>query len=507
MLRSILSNLKSKTIFIKEFYQFNKFLGKSILNFTVENFKKDIYIIVLSPWKLTAVNWFSITVGLMLLKRGKNVRFLIDDLIFENRIDHYLQIVTINKTLKLLIKKGVVVEKLSNFKSKAILNIHETEEIEKLAFANAVHLNRGEDYTDEFKQLIVENKIRYETNFSTVKSYVEKYPASNYIIPGGVIANSGLFVSILKKKNCSFFTYDSGFGVMITCFKGIAAQLEDISITFDSIFSNKEEVEYAIIASKEELEKRKKGSNKFSNQLESIEKSKNFDEVGILFPLNSPWDSATLNIASVFESFNDWLIESVRIVLEHTDYKITVRQHPDERHWYSKSSTDFKNILSIKFNNNERIQFVSCYDEINSYALLEKANAVICYSSTFGIESVIANKPVCVCSTVYYSKFDFCFVPKTREDIVLFLNSIGSEKLTYDVNRASVAYYITQQCNWLFTPFTPATSDFKSWVKVDIEELRENPSILMYLESLENKLPLSYINHKSNFKNAKKISL
>jgi hypothetical protein len=260
------------------------------------------------------------------------------------------------------------------------------------------------------------------------------------------------------------------------------------------------------MASKIELEKRKNGTNKFSNQLKSIEKSKNFDEVGILFPLNSPWDSATLNIASVFESFNDWLIETIKIVLVHTDYKITVRQHPDERHWYGKSSTDFKNILDTKFDNNKRIQFVSCYDEINSYALLEKADAVICYSSTFGIESVIANKPVCVCSKVYYSKFDFCFVPKNREDIVYFLKNIGTDNFPSDVDRASVAYYITQQCNWLFTPFTPTNSDFNSWVEKDLKELMKNAPVLKYLESIENQTPLSYINHKINFKNVKKLS-
>lgn len=507
MQRSILSKLKSKFIFIKEFLKFKKFLNKSISNLKTENSKKDFYIIVLSPWKLTAVNWFSITLGLMLIKRGKNVRFLVDDLIFENRIDHYLQIVAINRSLKLLIKKGVVVEKLSDFRSNAILNVQESKEIEKLAFANAVHFNKGEDYTKEFNQLIVENKIRYETNFSTVKSFIEKDINANYILPGGVIANSGLFVSILKIKSSSYFTFDSSFGVMISSYKGIAAQLADIPFTFKSLFSNKEEVDYAIMASKEELEKRKKGTNKFSNQLKSIENSKSFEEVGILFPLNSPWDSATLNIASVFESFNDWLIESIRIVLEHTDYKITVRQHPDERHWYGKSSTDFKNILDTTFDNNKRIQFVSCYDEINSYALLEKAAAVICYSSTFGIESVIACKPVCVCSKVYYSNFDFCFVPKNKEDIVYFLKNINTDSLPCDADKASVAYYITQQCNWLFTPFTPTNSDFNSWVKIDFEELIVNSSVEKYMESLEQKVPLSSINHKYNFKNAKKLSI
>ena len=62
-----------------------------------------------------------------------------------------------------------------------------------------------------------------------------------------------------------------------------------------------------------------------------------------------------------------------------------------------------------------------------------------------------------------------------------------------------MAYYLGQQCNWSFTNFTPTVPDFNKWVKTDINALLQEPSLLNYIESLENLLPLSYINHRKKY--------
>lgn len=498
---SKIRTLKSRLYFILSFFQFSIFLRKSIsqIKITNDKVKENEYVIILSPWLLTATPWFSIVVGLLLSKKNNNVLYLIDDFSFENKMDHKLQLKLIKASLLSLKKRGVKTEMLSSFSCQNLLSRDEVKEINKLAFANAVHKNRGEDDSVCFKELITSSEKKYSANFSTIKSCINNYHSKNFIFPGGIYANSGLFQYILKTNKLSFFTFDAGVGLLLTTYKGIAAQLSDIPISFEYISRSSDEMNYAVQSAQHELNKRKNGTNKLNSQYQSFEDSLNFDKVGILVPLNSPWDSAALNIGSIFNSYNDWLFETIRIVLKNSDLMITVRQHPDERHWWGKSSTDFKSLIADKFNNNKRIQFVTCHDKVNSYALLEKAVAVICYSSTFGIESVISNKSVCVCSNVYYSKLEFAYIPKTKDDLVFFLNNIGSDRIASDINKASVAYYLGQQCNWSFTYFTPTVPDFNKWIKTDIESLLKESTVHNYIESLEGLLPISYINHKKKY--------
>ena len=72
-------------------------------------------------------------------------------------------------------------------------------------------------------------------------------------------------------------------------------------------------------------------------------------------------------------------------------------------------------------------------------------------------------------------------------------------KIKLDIDKAYLAYYLGQQCNWLFTNFTPTTPDFNKWVRTDIDTLSQEPTVLNYIESLENLLPISYIKHIKNY--------
>lgn len=493
--------MRKRGKFILSFFYFSWFLRKEIDKINFTNYKSEkSYLIVVSPWGLTTTPWFSIAVGLGLYKRKNKVHFLIDDLQFENIIDHKLQVYLIRISLFFKNKAGIGVKRLSSFKSSKILLAEDFEEINKLAFANAVHKNRGEEDTAFFNDLINHYKSKFEINYSTIGRFISENSETNFLIQGGIYGNSGLFVSILKNINLSFFTFDSGFGVLMSSYKGIASQLSDIPTSLELLSRNVQEIEYATNIAKDEMQKRRDGTNKLNSQYLSFDDSLNFEDVGILIPLNSPWDSAALCIATIFSTYNAWLIESIGIVLNSTNYNITIRQHPDERHWWGRTLTDFRSLINDEFGDNSRIQFVSCYDKVNTYALLEGAKAVICYSSTFGIESVIAKKPVCVCSSVYYSKLGFVFVPGSKNDLQLFLKSINLKNYSKEqLDNAFVTYYLGQQCNWLFSNFAPNYDDFLKWVRCDLQYILDDGVTNNYFESLETFLPLSYVNHLKSY--------
>jgi hypothetical protein len=500
MIEIFKKSIKNRLIFVISFLRFNFFLKKiNISNDEIKNKHINTYVIIVSPWSLTSTPWFAITLGLLLHKRNHKIQFLIDDLQYENTIDHKLQINLIRISFFSIRKLGLKIEKLSDYVIKLKINDNEKLSIKKLAFANAVHKNKGEENTQYFHSLTSKNEKLLCSNFPFIKSFIEDNFKETYIFAGGIYANSGLFEFLLKNHNRKYFTFDSGFEVLLSTYKGIAAQFSDIPTSLDLLLSeNNDEINSAIKSAFQEFEMRKNGTNKLNSQYQSFELSENFDEVGMLIPLNSPWDSAALNITSLFTGYNEWLIETIECILKNSNYNITIRQHPDERFWWGRTKTDFNKLINNRFSD-KRIQFVSCYDKVNTYSLLMKSKAVICYSSTFGIEASMAGKKVCVCSNVYYSTLGFTYKPTNIETIKYYLRNIDSNNISMDTKKASLTYYLGQQCNWLFTPFTPMTSDLNKWLKMGFENISQDVNVNIYLKSLEDHIPMSYLNHKRKY--------
>lgn len=489
--------MKSYIDFFLSFLKFNLFCFRNNLLLKEFESEKKEFIILISPWDFNPVPWFSITIGLLLLKRQNKITYILDDLIIGKKINFKFQLFLIKITL--LLNKNLNYVKLSTYIQKRNLHSEEIAIISKLAFANAVHTNRGEDNNENFKNLIKKYENIFTNNYSIINSCILQFEKINFIVPGGIYGNTGIFVSILNQINVNYFTFDSGFSVLMSTNKGISAQFKDVAITVKLISDNLEETEFSKILARTELEKRISGTNKLKSQYQDFENSEKIEAVGFLIPLNSPWDSAALNITTIFKSYNDWLMNTISLILKYSTEKITIRQHPDERHWWGRTSTDFLNLVINEFGNNVRIKFISCFDKVNTYALLNEAKAVICYSSTFGIESVIKNIPVCVCSSVYYTKLNFTYNPKSIEELIDFIKNSNLGIIKNNSEIASITYYAGQKCNWLFTEFTPMTDDFNKWSKYSIDQLLLNEDVSIYLDSLEKDLPLSFLVHKRYF--------
>jgi hypothetical protein len=495
----VIEKFKARVSFIIDFLKFYFFLKK--MDFNKEKTvaaSADSYVIVICPWVLNTTPWFSVVVGLLLNRRVNNVSYLVDDLKFGNSIDHNIQLFLIKIIAKVLKRANFEITYLSSFHNDEGLNAIDISIINRQAFSNAVHKNRGEEESETFNKLCRDNKDMLTENIPAIKNYIKQHVNSTLVLPGGVYGNSGIFVQLLLLNEVKFSTFDSGFSILLSCIQGVAAQLADIPRALNLILEEGDEhIERAITFALDEFEKRKNGTDKLNSQYRSIKDSVKINNVGFLIPLNSPWDSAALDIDSVFSSYNEWLIETVGMILQQSELNVTIRQHPNERLWWGYTKTDFKALLDKKFNS-KRIQFISCFDEVNSYALLEDAHAVICYSSTFGIESVIAGKPLCVCSNVYYSELGFTYKPKNTADIIEFIKNPDLISSTVDVKKALLTYYLGQHRNWLFTKFTPTKVDFSTYLNMGLDGLLNDPSVKIYIESLEKGLPLSYVNHKVN---------
>lgn len=498
----MLLKFKARLVFYRNFLRFRTFILNQ-KDFSLENLSTQKYTIIIDPWMLNITPWFAITTGILLRKKGHQIKFLINNLRFEGRIDHKIQIHIFKLILNKLVKNDphYQIDELKNttLQTNTIAD-KDVNQLRHLAKANAIHKFRGEIDSVLFNDVIDANFKLYVKNFQVIKNCILTDQDSTFLVSGGIYAYSGLMVYLLRNANIHYFTYDSGFNILLSCYNGVASHLADLPVALELLKNDtsNDDIKFALNKSHDELNARINGTNLFNTQYQKVEDSVSLNEVGFLIPLNSPWDSAALMIDHLFDGYNNWLLETVDMILKNTNEVVTIRQHPDERHEHSKSSVDFGKILKQLYPRNNRIQFLSCYDKVNTYALLDKAKAVICFSSTFGVESAINNKKTIVCSNVYYSKLSFVYKPKSKSDLINILKNIDLLPTpdTTAKTEADLIFYLGQKCNWLITPFTPMITDYTGWLQIGLDNLLETESVKCYLESLEKHIPLAFVNHR-----------
>jgi hypothetical protein len=194
-----------------------------------------------------------------------------------------------------------------------------------------------------------------------------------------------------------------------------------------------------------------------------------------------------------------WIIETAKFLLESSDVPIVIRQHPAERLQRARSSDDYRRMLQERLPANPRLHFISAEDNINSYALLERASAVAVYTSTFGIEAAANGKPVITASRSYYSDLGFVWRAHSLEEYHQhLLGAVSGGRVVTDAMRsdALACYYITQCCNWTHSPFTP--ENFPAWSRMSVSDLLQHEKVRLTIRSLSQDVPIAFLNHLAN---------
>jgi hypothetical protein len=246
----------------------------------------------------------------------------------------------------------------------------------------------------------------------------------------------------------------------------------------------------------EEIGKRRAGTDKFSSQVKGASVKRPEYAGGVLIALNSPWDSAALGLHAVFDTTQEWIVETVRYLLKNTDAPVLIRQHPVERLPIARSADDTRVLLQQHFGQDSRLHFIAAEDPVNSYDLMEQVKAVVVYTSTIGVEAAAHGKLVITESTSYYAALGFVFNASSTEDYYSLLGDAvaGRLEITSKMREGALTcYYITQCCNWMQTSFT--VQDFPSWSRRSVVELSLDRSVQTVLRAIETDTPIAYLNH------------
>jgi len=503
MFKKIKTSIGRVYYFYKYLSLFTPFL-KSTISFASKleenNIQRKKIALIIHPWDFSPMPFYTLTVGFFLKKRGHDIIFVVDDFNFgqEKKLLFKLKFIGIKLLLRLVDPKLI-----TDFKSQRPVtsgNLSK-EVIADMAQRNAVHYLKGElkqEGRAEYEKLVYSQLLEFEP-------YIHSFFVdSNYdciYFPGGVYGTSSLYNELCKKYNVRGYTFDCDYGVMVTSTPGIATHFTDIPIAYKLIKSqlNNHLFEQICRIVDEQIREKTVGKDRLNSQIVEEGSGMKIENVGCLIVLNISWDSSALGINSIFSSYYQWLLHTVEQVLNNTDSVVTIRQHPRERLPGSKSNDDFETLLTNRFGNTKRMNFIRSEDNVNTYELVNKAELVVVYSSTVGVEAVIAGKPVIVASNCYYTDMGFVNRASTIEEYnTLLVTGCNNQLIATDTQKsdAIICYYLGISCNLVFTEFTPVYTDYEKWVVYSPEKLYLKEEVQDYLTSIQEGIPLCYLVYK-----------
>lgn len=461
------------------------------------------FAVLVLPWLSTDVPWFSMVSGLFLARRGNKVTFILDDLPFGNKPFRFAFILRcLRLVLKILAQKHTVVC-LGSYATPAGITAGHAGPLQRLARFNATWSLRGEMSSTGRQQYIELISKQLSTSYRAIRSLIESKAFDVIFIPGGVYGSSGIWKECALTAGIRVASFDSGgYGTLMLTSDGIASQLQDIPRAFAMLKAHSDferEKQIVLDSALAEMQRRRAGTDKFASQMIAKTQHDMCFNNGVLIALNSSWDSAALGLHVVFEDSTQWIVETTRWILDNTDAPVIIRQHPAERLQIARTSDDYLKLLTDNFGLTDRLHFISADAPVNSYDLLNLVSTVIVYTSTIGVEAAALGKVVITPSNSYYSTLGFVWNADSKETYFRHLNKavMHGYMVTSEMkDDAMYCYYLTQCCNWIFSPFNP--EGFSDWSSYDLDKLCTHETVQMIITSLMNNIPVALLNHLMN---------
>lgn len=459
--------------------------------------------VVITPWLDTTVPWFTLAAGLLLACRGNRVRFLIDDSPFGDSPVRYRLVLRCLRFVLARVPVPCTQVLLSSQRARPTTpgtpDAHAA--VERLAKLNAVWQLRGEMLPTgraEYTRICSAQLAKAD---APIAQLLQPGAFDLLFMPGGVYGNSGLWALHARAAGIRIASFDAGgYGTVMVASNGIACQLQDIPLAFQQLKGrcavDPTELRFAVDAALAEMAKRRAGVDAFASQMQGGHGGDARFDGAVLLALNSSWDAAALGLHAVYRDNTAWIVETVRYLLDHTSAPVIVRQHPAERLPIAYTSDDYGSLLRQHFGTQPRLHFIAADETINSYQLLERVAAVVVYTSTIGTEAAALGKPVITPSHSYYAGLGFVWQCTDLASYHARLADAAQGLLQVTPamrDDAHLCYYLTQCCNWVFSPFNP--SDFQEWATLGPAHWLADATVQGVLASLQQGVPVATLNH------------
>ncbi len=212
--------------------------------------------------------------------------------------------------------------------------------------------------------------------------------------------------------------------------------------------------------------------------------SNNTGKRAVLFT-NLVWDAAVLRQDIAFPSIVDWIVEAIEEFRKRPNDELVIRVHPAETKLLGRESREEMEVAlrarvaEIPAN----VIIVPSSDPKSSYQLMREADFGLVYSSTAGLEMVLAGKPVIVAAQTHYRSKGFTIDVESPGQFLAAL-----EQLMADPRSMNPDMDLARKYAYLFF-FSAAFSDMgvAEPIRGLVELTTDNPAQLLHQENRDIK--------------------
>lgn len=361
--------------------------------------------------------------------------------------------------------------------------------------------SRQNERSMNFEENVLEEKFYnvFKSNLINIKAFFEKNKYDTITVSTALHYHRGLYMWIGENKKIRVANYDgaNNDGKTSWATNYPNGHHYDIpKLILEDSFTEHEKIQIIEKAKSHFMKRRYAVSDgeRYNYQLvkdgEGDALHKWYD---VLIPLNVMWDAAAIGINQVFETEQEWLIETVNYLLKCTSVNIMVREHPVQMQLKKYNNADYREILEKEFGKNDRLKVVKYNDKINTYEFIDHCKLILPLSSTIGVEAAFMGKQVIVHSKCYYSKLHFVKAAKTKEEYFSLIELALNNNFTIDckkIDEAYISYYLLMNSR-IETIFSEANPE---WLYHSLEELSCDESVKAILNAIVNDIPIPYYN-------------
>lgn len=445
----------------------------------VESEKKLIFYV--KNWGFSLIPFHTIVFGILLRRNGLNIEFLLDDC---SRYNDSILEVELTDEANIILENLLELTKQEyniNFKKISEYRLGNLNDLEKEAVKRSIYLNKiWESKKVIFKDEYFPNdyeKMHWEIA-DRFKTYLSEEKIEQIYLFSGVHHEYHVIDKLCQFAEVQRFSFESFRNGSTFSISGPVVLQNDLA-SLEEYLENDQIKEYLVSESKEHFETIKKSLKKFE-----------IDDY-VLIPLNIFWDSASFSNNDLFESFIDWLDETITYIIEVCNKTVIVRQHPHETIF--GTGGELKYYLKRKFGSSHYFIYIEAEQEISTYDLIYNARLVLPNTSTVGIEAAAIGKNVILKNDVYYCYTEFVTKAQTKKE---YFNAI--EKILFSVNepiserkieKAKMYYSLTSLLE-MKKVFGQDNEDVLRWMDFTLDQLMDFNEINLILKAIKKNTSL-----------------
>ncbi len=143
-------------------------------------------------------------------------------------------------------------------------------------------------------------------------------------------------------------------------------------------------------------------------------------KTAVVFP-HMFWDATFFFGADLFESYEEWFIETLKAASRNTNLNWIIKIHPantikDARDGITQKHSEILAIEQTLGNLPDHIKLIAPESEINTYSLYSLMDYGLTVRGTIGMEASCFGAPVLTAGTGRYDGFGFTIDPKSKEE-------------------------------------------------------------------------------------------